>query len=109
MPMPFCLRQAVRMSGCSHDIFAMQEIWPSKISTVLRTRRLLAYACKRGLWALSAFLLPVAARGVEGVPGLLSSCAAFADGWSLLHLAVASGSLRMVEVRSSGNTVAESC
>ena len=63
-------------------------------------RRLLAYACKRGLWALAAFVLPVAARGGEGVPGLLSASAAFTGDWSLLHLAVASGSLRTVEVRS---------
>ncbi len=63
--------------------------------------RLLEYACKRGMWALAAFLLPVAARGVEGVPGLLAACAAFSpERWSLLHLAVASGSRRMVEVHS---------
>lgn len=63
--------------------------------------RLLKYACTQGLPQLAAYVLPVALRGAGGVPALLAACAAASPaGWSLLHLAVASGSQATVEVRS---------
>ena len=61
-------------------------------------RRLLKYACTQGLAQLAAYVLPVALRGSGGVPALLAACAASPAGWSLLHLAVASGSQATVEV-----------
>ena len=62
-------------------------------------RRLLKYACTQGLAQLAAYVLPVALRGPGGVPALLAACAAASPaGWSLLHLAVASGSQATVEV-----------
>lgn len=51
------------------------------------------------MWGLAAFVVGVAAEGCAGVPGLLEACTPLSNGgWPLLHLAVASGSLRTVEV-----------
>jgi hypothetical protein len=62
--------------------------------------RLLKYACTQGLPQLAAYVLPVALRSAGGVPALLAACAAASPaGWSLLHLATASGSQATVEVR----------
>ena len=64
-------------------------------------RRLVSFATERGLWAMAAFMLPLASRGAPSVPALLQAIdAVAADGWGLLHKAVLSGDILMAQVCS---------
>ncbi len=73
-------------------------------------RRLVSFATERGLWAMAAFMLPLASRGAPSVPALLQAIdAVAADGWGLLHKAVLSGDILMAQVRLPQTCRAELC
>ena len=62
----------------------------------------MAFSTARGLWALAAFMLPLAAYGATSVPALMAAIDAVDDdGWSLLHKAVLSGDSLMCQVTKS--------
>ena len=61
----------------------------------------MSFATERGLWAMAAFMLPLASRGEPSVPALLADIdAVAADGWGLLHKAVLSGDILMTQASS---------
>lgn len=62
-------------------------------------RRLLLMSCCKGLYGLTTLMMATAAEGCTSVAALSDACAPLTDGtWPLLHLAVASGSLRTLQV-----------
>ncbi len=69
------------------------------LSSFATVRRLVSFATERGLWAMAAFMLPLASRGAPSVPALLQDIdAVAADGWGLLQKAVLSGDILMAQV-----------